>query len=116
MRKLLVTLVILGVCVFSVAATALAADPHSTPTNPNPTGQPSQSCQNQSTSTTPGNASNPNNTGAPFSPNGTSGGVYANGPGTGGPGTANGTGHITNSTAVSQYDVACFQNSQPGHP
>jgi hypothetical protein len=116
MRKLLVTLVILGVSIFSLAATALAADPHSIPTNPNPTGQPSQSCQNQSTLTTPGNASNASNTGAPFSPNGTSGGVYANGPGTGGPGTATGAGHITNSNAVSQYDVACFQNSQPGHP
>jgi len=73
-------------------------------------GQPSQSCEDPATSTTPGNAGNPSNTGSPFSPNGTSGGVYANGPGTGGP-----NGAITNPTAVSQYDVACFQNSQP-HP
>ena len=70
-------------------------------------GQPSQSCQDPATSTTPGNAGDPSNTGSPFSPNGTSDNVYANGPGTGEP---NGT--IKNPTTVSQYDVACFQNSQ----
>jgi hypothetical protein len=82
-------------------ATAAFADPTGNH------GQPGQSCEDPATSTTPGNAGDPSNTGSPFSPNGTSGGVYADGPGTGGP---NG-GAITNPTAVSQYDVACFQNS-----
>ena len=72
MRKLRTALAILGVLVYSVAGAALAANAHS---SSNPTGQPSQSCHNPSRSTTPGNASNPNNTGAPFSPNGTSSGV-----------------------------------------
>ena len=85
------------------ASAAFADNPHTT----TPTGQPGQSCEDPATSTTPGNAGDPSNTGSPFSPNGTSGGVYADGPGTGGP---NG-GAITNPTAVSQYDVACFQNS-----
>ena len=47
--------------------------------------------------------------GAPFNPDGVSGGVYADGPGS----TPNG--HVTNPTAVSQYDVACFEASQT-HP
>lgn len=57
--------------------------------------------------TTPGNAVNAN--GSPFNPNGVSGGVYA-----GNPGTASAT-HSNSTHAVSQYDVACFQNSQT-HP
>src|SRR5262249_28773843 len=76
--------------------------------------QPSQSCQSQPS--TPGGAATTSSPGAPFNGNVVSGGVYANGPGTGGPGTATGTGHITNPTAVSQYDVAGFQGVQPGHP
>jgi hypothetical protein len=59
-------------------ATAAFAD------SPGTHGQPSQSCEDPATSTTPGNAGNPSNTGSPFSPNGTSGGVYADRPGTGG--------------------------------
>jgi len=107
MRKRLAVAVVGALLLFSVAGTALA-------TNTGTPGQPGQSCQDLATATgssvTPGNAGNPNNTGSPFSPNGGSGSVYANGPGTGGP---NVPGHITNPTAVSQYDVACFQNSQP---
>ena len=103
MRKLLAVAALVSVLLLVLAGIALADSTGNQ-------GQPSQSCQDPATSTTPGNAGNPNNTGSPFSPNGTSGGVYANGFGTGGP-----NGHITNPTAVSQYDVACFQNSQP-HP
>jgi hypothetical protein len=106
MRRLLFGVVTLAAFLFMAIGIATAA-------NPGTTGQPGQSCQNPATSTTPGNTVNA--PGAPFNPNGVSGGVYANGPGTGGPGTATGTGHITNPTAVSQYDVACFQNSQPHH-
>jgi hypothetical protein len=103
-RKLHFGAAVLVVFLFVAVGIAAAA-------NPGMMGQPSQSCQNPATSTTPGNTVNA--PGSPFGPNGVSGGVYANGPGTGGPGTATGTGHITNPTAVSQYDVACFQNSQP---
>jgi hypothetical protein len=85
----------LAICV-AAPASAGAADPHSVL---NPTGQPSQSCQSE-----------------PSAPGGTSHGlnqpqflatatqVYA------------GAGHSTvsgNGQAVSQYDVACFQVSQP---
>ena len=99
MRKRLTATVAGAVLLFSVSGAAFA-------TSTGTPGQPSQSCENPATSTTPGNAGNPNNTGSPFSPNGHSGDVYADGPGTGGP-----NGAITNPKAVSQYDVACFQNS-----
>jgi hypothetical protein len=82
-------------CIAALAITtgALAAP------NPNTTGQPSQSCQAEPTgppgltSTTNGFATRAVN-------------VYAGSPGT--PSLANGNAH-----AVSQYDVACFQVSQP---
>jgi hypothetical protein len=86
-RKFLAMISILSVLLLVIASIAVAD-----PTGNN--GKPDQSCQNPATSTTPGNAGNPSNTGSPFSPNGHSGTVYNPG---------------------SQYDVACFQNSQP-HP
>jgi hypothetical protein len=81
-----------------VAALAMTAGALAAP-NPNTTGQPSQSCQAEPTgpagliSTTNGFATRAVN-------------VYAGSPGT--PSLANGNAH-----AVSQYDVACFQVSQP---
>ena len=72
MRKRLTATVAGAVFLFSVSGTGLAA---STGTH----GQPGQSCENPATSTTPGNADNPSNTGSPFSPNGHSGDVYADG-------------------------------------
>ena len=68
--------------------------------NPNGTGQPSQSCQAQTSS--PGKAAN--NSGSPFA-GGQADNVYA-----GNPGTAS-LAHANSSNAVSQYDVACFQVS-----
>ena len=72
--------------------------------NPSGTGQPSQSCLSESAPAEPGgSASAP---GSAFTENGgIAGGVYAGSPGT--PSAANGS-----STAVSQYDVACYQVSQ----
>jgi hypothetical protein len=70
------------------------------------TGQPSQSCQNPLTPVTPGNAGSSSNLGSVFSPNGQSGTVYA--------GNVVRSPH-QGSNAISQYDVACFQVSQP-HP
>jgi hypothetical protein len=108
MRKLLVAATLVSVLLLALAGIAFA-DP-----TPNQPGQPSQSCGSPTASTMPGGGNSSTSTGSPFQ-GASSAGVYANGPGTGGPGTATGTGAITNPNAVSQYDVACFQVSQP-HP
>ena len=79
--------------------------------SPGTTGQPGQTCLSASAPTTPGNASN--SPGSPFneptdtSPGGTAGSVYA--------GNGVSADHANSPNAVSQYDVACFQVSQP-HP
>jgi hypothetical protein len=83
-----------------VAVGVLPAATARADSNPNGTGQPSQSCQQQSAS--PGNASAA--PGSAFNPTGTAGAVYAN-PGSQG-GTASGNVHV-----VAQYDVACYQVS-----
>ena len=82
------------------AGTAFADDPHSGGT----TGQPSQSCQATTPPAFPGNTGS--SPGSAF--NGSANGIYAN-PNTQG-GLSSGNSHV-----VAQYDVACFQNSQP-HP
>ena len=82
------------------AALAVAGGASAFAANPGTQGQPSQSCQNPDTSTTPGNASTAS--GSAFNPNGTAGGVYA----------GNQSQSQKNPNRVSQYDVACFQNSQ----
>jgi hypothetical protein len=108
--KHLVASAAIGALLLSSAGAALAADPHS-PTNPK--GQPGTfspggvSCQ--TFTTTPGNAGSSN--GSPFNPNVTK--EYAGNPGnpTGPGGTANNSPH-----AVSEYDVACFQQSSKQMP
>jgi hypothetical protein len=104
MRKFLGTLTVLGALSFSTAGIALAADPHS-PANPNgpATGQPSQSCQAQPSA--PGGGNSSHGTASPFVA-GSSTLVYAGAQAQ----------NSKNPKSVSQYDVACFQNSQPGHP
>lgn len=91
----------IGVCLLLPAAgVALAANPHGTS---NPTGQPSQTCLSATAPLEPGNAASA--PGSAFNENGgIAGGVYA------GNGVSAGTANSPN--AVSQYDVACFQNSQ----
>ena len=75
----------------ALAGTVLAA-------NPPGTGQPGVECED----VRPGNAvSAP---GSAFNPDGTAGGVYANPDSKGG--LASGNTHV-----VSQYDVACFQQT-----
>lgn len=69
--------------------------------NPGTGGQPNQSCE--VTTTTPGQAASA--PGSAFNPGGVAGSVYAGEQ----PQNSN------NTHSVSQYDVACFQNSQP-HP
>ncbi len=91
-----ITVILLAAALaFPLATPAFAASPGTQ-------GQPSQSCQTQGFST-PGNAAN--NSGSPFA-GGQADNVYA-----GNPGTASLVSN--NPFAVSQYDVACFQVSQP---
>ncbi len=73
-------------------------------TSPNGPGQPGAPNTTCSTFTvTPGGSANSN--GSPFNPNGQAGLVYA-----GNPDTAS-LAHANSTTAVSQYDVACFQQT-----
>ena len=80
-----------------------SADP--SPNGPGQPGAPGTTCGSPDATATPGNAANAN--GSPFNPNGQAGTVYA-----GNPGTASSE-HSNSTHAVSQYDIACFQNSQP---
>ena len=65
--------------------------------NPNGTGQPSQSCGSNTAPNTPGNSANA--PGSAFNPDGQAGSVYA----------GQQPQNSVNPNAVSQYDVACFQ-------
>jgi hypothetical protein len=93
MRKLIPAAILAASFTLAWGAPAFADNPHTTGTP----GQPSQSCQDFSSTTRPGNsASSP---GAPFNE---PGGVNSTNGGTGGA-------HYSES---SQYDVACFQWAQ----
>ncbi|HET8852406.1 MAG TPA: hypothetical protein VFN02_07760 [Ktedonobacteraceae bacterium] len=71
------------------------------PNGPGQPGAPGTTCQ--LFTTTPGNAMNGQ---SPFNPTGQAGNVYA-----GNPGTASAD-HSNSPFAVSQYDIACFQQTQ----
>jgi hypothetical protein len=86
--------VLVVVLSLAVAGTALAATP-----NPGTPGQPNQSCQAQPN--TPGHAASA--PGSAFNPSGHAGTVYA----------GQQPQNSRNPKSVSQYDVACFQVSQP---
>ncbi len=73
--------------------------------NPNGTGQPSQTCLSSTAPTEPGNAASAPGSAFNETTPGTAGTVYA------GNGVSATTANSGN--AVSQYDVACFQVSQP---
>jgi hypothetical protein len=92
MRKRITGMAVVTALLFSLGGTALAA-------NPGTSGQPNQSCEEQPSS--PGNASSA--PGSAFSPDGVAGTKYAGEQ----PQNSN------NPNSVSQYDVACFQVSQP---
>ena len=85
------TATLAGGLALAASGTAFAATPS--------TGQPGASCQDEPSS--PGNAASA--PGSAFNPNGQAGSVYAGQQ----PQNSN------NPNAVSQYDVACFQVSQP---
>jgi hypothetical protein len=73
------------------------------PNGPGQPGAPNTTCQ--LFTITPGNSAVAN---SPFNPNGQSGTVYA-----GNPGTAS-SAHSNSPHAVSQYDIACFQQTVHG--
>ena len=93
-RKLVLAAVVITILAVLAAGPAFAD-------NPGTTGQPGASCQ--VTTVTPGNAASA--PGSAFNPDGTAGKVYA----------GQQTQNSSNPVSVSQYDVACFQNTQP-HP
>jgi hypothetical protein len=99
-KPFVVMAVILGLSV-GVSGTALA-DP--SPNGPGQPGAPGTTCGSPNATVTPGNSANAG--GSPFNPSGQAGTVYAGNPGTASAANAN------SSHAVSQYDIACFQNTQ----
>ena len=94
--KLIVLAVIVLVLCMALAGPAFADSPGTT-------GQPNQSCGSANAASTPGNAASA--PGSAFNPNGVAGTVYA----------GEQPQNSRNPNSVSQYDVACFQVSQP-HP
>jgi len=106
MRRVLVALCSGVVLTMFFAVPAFAADPHSG----GATGQPMQTCLSSTAPNEPGHASF--SSGSPFNEvNGHAGSVYA---GSGHAATVSGNPNAnSNPTAASQYDVACFQVSQP---
>ncbi len=98
--KHLVTPLTLCVSLFlTPIGAAFAANPHSGGS----TGQPNQSCGSTTASHTPGHASTA--PGSAFNPSGKAGTVYA----------GEQPQNSKNPKSVAQYDVACFQVSQPHH-
>jgi hypothetical protein len=89
-RKLVLAGSVWGLLVFAGASAAFADTTGST-------GQPGQSCQ--VTTTTPGSAAAA--PGSAFNPTGQAGNVYA----------GNAPQNSINPNSVSQYDVACFQQT-----
>src|SRR5213075_294361 len=79
----------------ALTGVTLAGDPHTSGLK----GQPNQSCENPQTMTTPGHSASAR--GSAFSPTGIAGMNYA------GEKSVN----SKNPKSVSQYDVACFQQS-----
>jgi hypothetical protein len=102
MRRLWIPAAVLAASAFTLAPAAMAG-----------AGQPNQSCQNVESlgGTTPGSAA-PNG-GAAFSPGSVFNepGINSTLGGTGGINYNLGNARSPNPTAVSQYDVACFQVS-----
>jgi len=90
----------------TIAVTAVAATPSLAASNPSPsgTGQPSQTCL-VTAPLEPGKAASAPGSAFNESGPGTAGTVYA--------GNGANTNTPANGAAVSQYDVACYQVSQP---
>ncbi len=87
---------------FGITASALA---DTSPNGPGQPGAPGTTCGSPNATVTPGKTANA--PGSAFNSSGQAGTVYAGNPGTASVANSNST------HAVSQYDIACFQNSQP---
>src|SRR5215467_6943998 len=98
----LVAVLAFGLTMTLTTAGAALASP--SPNGPGQPGAPNTTCA--TFTTTPGNSANAN---SPFNPDGNAGLHYA-----GNPGTAS-LAHSNSPHAVSQYDIACFQQTQHGH-
>jgi len=96
MHRLLIMLAALCASLVVLGSVAFAASPGTQ-------GQPNQSCEQQPS--TPGGGNSENSPGSPFT-GGVADGKYAGAQ----------SQNSKNPNSVSQYDVACFQVSQPGHP
>jgi hypothetical protein len=96
-RKLLLCVALVTIALLVVATTAMAANPHSGGSG----GQPGQTCQDLG-NPIPSPGGSANAPGSPFNGDGVSGGMYAGSQ----PQNSN------NPNSVSQYDVACFQQTQ----
>ena len=95
--KGITAIILVGALAFPPITSVFAASPGTQ-------GQPNQSCLSSTAPSEPGNASSA--PGSAFNENGgTAGSVYA--------GSGVSADHANSSNAVSQYDVACFQVSQP---
>src|ERR1700757_1661723 len=97
-RSIILPCLVTGFVALSPAGVAFADNPHNTPNNPNPTGQPSQSLQSEP-SAPPGLALTNNNGFNKFAENKYAGSQPQN---------------SGNPKSVSQYDVAAFQFSNRG--
>ena len=100
------TMLCAAVCGAALMVPASAAWATPSPNGPGQPGAPNTTCGNANTMATPGKADLAN---SPFNSAGNAGLHYA-----GNPGTAS----LANSNsvhAVSQYDIACFQQFQHGH-
>ena len=98
--KLIVSSLAAGALWLSIAGAAFATP---SPNGPGQPGAPTTTCGNDNATVRPGgSAASP---GSPFNANGTSGLHYA-----GNPGTAS-LAHSNSTHAVSQYDIACFQQT-----
>jgi hypothetical protein len=95
-QRIGVLIVLVVVLSLLLTSTVLAA-------NTGTRGQPSQTCGSSTAPNTPGKAASA--PGSAFNPDGRAGSVYA----------GEQPQNSRNPKSVSQYDVACFQNSQP-HP
>ena len=101
MKRLIVkgiTVVVLVAVLVFLPVTLVFAD--TSPNGPGQPGAPNTTCQ--TFTTTPGNSMNGQ---SPFNPTGQAGNVYAGNPGTASLANSNST------HSVSQYDIACFQQT-----
>ena len=94
------------VCGAALMASASAAWATTSPNGPGQPGAPGTTCGDSNATSTPGNAANAN---SPFNEDGNAGLHYAGNPGT------SSLEHSNSPHAVSQYDIACFQQTQQGH-